>query len=175
MKTLFFIAALTGAVYLIMQTPAGKSWLQESEPEQTLKQDIQQKTQPINKQILQSIENKVIELAQRLSQEQQAQIKQLENRMAELENELIMRRVAENQQLQVKQDLSRSNVTLNAYKRAEEKIVTSPFKQDLKKGFKIETQTAHKLSVNQLQRKRQAKLQDIAEKMEMSSLQVLVN
>jgi len=170
MKTLFFIAALAGAVYLIMQTPAGKAWLQESEPELNIQQKIQE-VQKVSTQVLESVETKMTEFAQHLNQKQQAQINQLENRIAELENELIMGRITQQQQ---QQSVSNSKVTLHPYKQPEDQFVALPPKQ----GFDIDTQTTETLAVtsdNALQRKRQARLQDIAEKMEMSSLQALVN
>ena len=170
MKTLFFIAALAGAVYLIMQTPAGKAWLQESEPELNIQQEIQE-VQQVSTQVLESVETKMTEFAQHLNQKQQAQINQLENRIAELENELIMGRITQQQQ---QQSVSNSKVTLLPYKQPEDQFVALPPKQ----GFDIDTQTTETLAVtsdNALQRKRQARLQDIAEKMEMSSLQALVN
>ena len=169
MKTLFFIAALAGAVYLIMQTPAGKAWLQESEPELNIQQKIQE-VQQVSTQVLESVETKMTEFAQHLNQKQQAQINQLENRIAELENELIMGRITQQQQ----QRVSNSKVTMHPYKQPEDQFVDLPPKQ----GFDIDTQTTETLAVtsdNALQRKRQARLQDIAEKMEMSSLQALVN
>ena len=63
---------------------------------------------------------------------------------------------------------------MHPYKQPEDQFVDLPPKQ----GFDIDTQTTETLAVtsdNALQRKRQARLQDIAEKMEMSSLQALVN
>ena len=181
MKVLFFIVALAGAVYLIIQTPAGEAWLRQSEPELNSQQKSLQKSlqvsdpvEKISTQVVESIENKVTELAKRLNQKQQAQIKQLENRMAELENELVMSRIAEKQQRQVKQDVFNEGATLDVYKESEEPFITPSSKQ----GLKITTQKLDKLTIfsdSQLQRKRQARLQDIAEKMEVSSLQALVN
>jgi len=183
MKTLFFIATLLGAVYLIMQTPAGKAWFEDSDTEVNIQQKIQQKVknkQQISTQVLQSIEKKMTELAQRLNQKQQTQIKQLENRIAELENELIMGRVANKQPKSV----SSSGVTLHPYKQPEEQLVASSSlqtpmqnsKQNSKQDFELgSTDTFAVTSNKQLQRKRQARLQDIAQKMEMSSLQALVN
>jgi len=183
MKTLFFIATLLGAVYLIMQTPAGKAWFEDSDTEVNIQQKIQQKVknkQQISTQVLQSIEKKMTELAQRLNQKQQTQIKQLENRIAELENELIMGRVANKQPKSV----SSSGVTLHPYKQPEEQLVASsslqtPMQnsmQNSKQNFELgSTDTFAVTSNKQLQRKRQARLQDIAQKMEMSSLQALVN
>ena len=187
MKTLFFIATLLGAVYLIMQTPAGKAWFEDSDTEVNIQQKIQQKVknkQQISTQVLQSIEKKMTELAQRLNQKQQTQIKQLENRIAELENELIMGRVANKQPKSV----SSSGVTLHPYKQPEEQLVASSSlqtpmqnsmqnsKQNSKQNFELgSTDTFAVTSNKQLQRKRQARLQDIAQKMEMSSLQALVN
>jgi hypothetical protein len=174
MKTLFFIAALAGAVYLIMQTPAGKAWLEESEPELNIQQKIRQevkKVEQVSNQAALKIENKMTELTQHLNQKQQDQITQLENRIAELENELIMGRVTKKQQ---QQTVSSSAVTLHPYKQAEKQLVTLPSKQ----GFDVGTQTPDTLVATtdkQLQRNRQARLQDIAQKMEMSSLQALVN
>ena len=191
MKTLFFIATLLGAVYLIMQTPAGKAWFEDSDTEVNIQQKIQQKVknkQQISTQVLQSIEKKMTELAQRLNQKQQTQIKQLENRIAELENELIMGRVANKQPKSV----SSLGVTLHPYKQPEEQLVASSSlqtpmqnsmqkpmqnsKQNSKQDFELgSTDTFAVTSNKQLQRKRQARLQDIAQKMEMSSLQALVN
>jgi hypothetical protein len=173
MKTLFFIAALAGAVYLIMQTPAGQAWLQESEAELEFSQQTQQKIQKLEQvstQVAQSLENKVTELVQNLNQKQQAQIDQLENRIAELENELIMDRIAQQQQPTVSDGV----VTLHPYKQSEVAYVGSATEQ----GLALNTETPDTLAAtsnNQLQRKRQARLQDIADKMEMSSLQALVN
>ncbi len=169
MKTLFFIAALAGAVFLIMQTPAGKAWLEDSEPELNIQQEIQ-KGEQVSTQVAESVENKMSEFAQRLNQKQQAQINQLENRIAELENELVMGRIAEKQQ----QSVSSAKVTLHPYKQPEEQFVALSFEQ----GFDVGTQTSDTLAVTSnkhLQRNRQARLQDIAQKMEMSSLQALVN
>jgi len=169
MRTLFFIAALAGAVYLIMQTPAGQAWLQESEPELDILQTVQKAEQNLTP-VAQSLESKVTKLAQTLNQEQQAQIDQLENRIAELENELIMGRIAQKQQ----QSVADGVVTLHPYKQPEQTYVSSATEQ----GFVQSTPTLDTLAAtsdNQLQRKRQARLQDIADKMEMSSLQALVN
>jgi hypothetical protein len=179
MKTLFFIAALLGAVYLIMQTPAGKAWFEESETEVNIQQKIRQEVknkQQISTQVLQSVEKKMTELAQRLNQKQQTQINQLENRIAELENELIMGRVANKQPKSV----SSSGVTLHPYKQPEEQLVASSSlqtpMQNSKQGIELGSPDTFAVTSNkQLQRKRQARLQDIAQKMEMSSLQALVN
>ena len=167
MKTLFFIAALAGAVYLIMQTPAGKAWLQQSEPESNVN-----KVEQISTQVAQSVENEMTEFAQRLSQQQQSRIDQLENRIAELENknEFIMGRIADKQQ----QSVPSGVVTLHAYKQAREPFVAQPNEQGFE-GTEQTTDTQAATSDNQLQRNRQARLQDIAQKMEMSSLQALVN
>lgn len=187
MKTLFFIAALAGAVYLIMQTPAGKAWWQKSEPELHIQQQKPHKKEKISTQLTQvsqqvadTVENKMTEFAQHLNQKQQVQINRLENRIAELENELIMGRIAQKQQQQ--QTVSSSNVTLHPYKQPEQQFIVPPSKQISKKTSKqdldLGTQTPDILAANSnntLQRKRQARLQDIAQKMEMSSLQALVN
>ena len=169
MKTLFFIAALAGAVYLIMQTPAGQAWLQESEPELDILQTVQKAEQNLTP-VAQSLENKVTKLAQTLNQEQQAQIDQLENRIAELENELIMGRIAQKQQPSVADGV----VTLYPYNQPEAALLNSVTEQSID----LNTTTPDALvatSDTQLQRQRQARLQDIADKMEMSSLQALVN
>jgi len=168
MKTLFFIAALAAAVFLIMQTPAGQAWLEESEPALEIQQEVQ-KVDQVSIQVVQSLENKVTEFAQRLNQKQQAQIDQLESRIAELENELIMGRVAQKQQI-----TSNEVVTLQPYKQPVQAGGSSAKEQ----GWAQNTTTADTLAAtsdSQLQRKRQARLQDIADKMEMSSLQALVN
>jgi hypothetical protein len=189
MKTLFFIAALLGAVYLIIQTPAGKAWFEDSDPEVKIQKEIPNKQQ-ISDQVLQSIEKKMTTLVQYLNQKQQTQINKLETRIAELENELIMGRVDKKPQ----QNASSSVLTLHPYKQPEKQFValsstqastqastqtsTQASTQAAKQGFDAGVQTPYLLSVNpdkQLQRKRQARLQDIAQKMEMSSLQALVN
>ena len=179
MKTLFFIAALLGSVYLVLQTPAGQAWMEESEPELEIKQDAQkevqidaqqeaQKVEAVGTQVLQSLENKVSELAQNINQKQQTQINQLENRIAELENELIMGRIAQNQQ----PSTDNSVVTLHPYKQTQATLLNSAPEQ----ASVVSTpNTLAAASEKQLQRKRQAKLQDIADRMEMSSLQALVN
>ena len=167
MKTLFFIAALAAAVFLVMQTPAGKAWLETSEPELELPLDIQQQ---VSLEDVRTVENKVTEIIQHHNQKQQAQIDQLESRIAELENELIMSRIAEKQQ----QSVASGVVTLHPYKQQDEQVITLPPEQD----FALDTQAAETLAAtshNQMRRNRQAKLQDIAQKMEMSSLQALVN
>jgi hypothetical protein len=180
MKTLFFIAALLGSVYLILQTPAGKSWMEESEPELETQQEAQndaqqkaqqkiQKVETVSTQVIQSLENKVSELAQNFGQKQQAQIDQLENRIAELENELIMGRIAQKQP----QSASDGVVMLHPYNQAEKALKTYTTEQS--NSVNTPTAALAATSNNQLQRKRQAKLQDIADKMEMSSLQALVN
>ena len=169
MKTLFFIAALAGAVYLIMQTPAGQAWLEESDPQPQFSQQTQQVKQ-VSTQVMESLENKVTELAQNLNQKQQAQIDQLESRIAELENELIIGRIAQKQQPSVADGV----VTIHPYNQTEQTAVTSLTEQ----GLEINTAIPNLLAATsdkQLQRKRQARLQDIANKMEMSSLQALVN
>ena len=169
MKTLFFIAALAGAVYLIMQTPAGRAWLEESDPQLQFSQQTQQVEQ-VSTQVMESLENKVTELAQNLNQKQQAQIDQLESRIAELENELIIGRIAQKQQPSVADGV----VTIHPYNQTEQTTVTSLTEQ----GLEINTAIPNLLAASsdkQLQRKRQARLQDIANKMEMSSLQALVN
>ena len=185
MKTLFFIAALAGSVYLIIQTPAGKAWLEDSEPEVSIQQTAQQETKKVappsaqitqasaqaSAQVTQSLEDRMTEFAQRFNQAQQVQIDQLENRIAELENELVMGRIAKKQPLQ---SVSNSNVTLHPYQQPDEQDVTEALSQ----GHTLNAQTPDTLVVttaNQLQNNRQARLQDIAEKMEMSSLQALVN
>ena len=172
MKTLFFIAALLGAVYLIMQTPAGQAWLEESEPEPNVQQEIQdkiQQAQQVSTQAAQSLENKVTELAQSLNQQQQTQINQLENRIAELENELIMGRIDQKQQPSVPNE----EVSPQSTQPSEPQLIATSYPQD----FALDSPASVKTTDNsvQLQRKRQARLQDIAEKMEMSSLQALVN
>ena len=169
MKTLFFIAALAGAVYLIMQTPAGRAWLEESDPQLQFSQQTQQVEQ-VSTQVMESLENKVTELAQNLNQKQQAQIDQLESRIAELENELIIGRIAQKQQPSVADGV----VTIHPYNQTEQTTVTSLTEQGLELNTAIPNVLAA-TSDNQLQRKRQARLQDIANKMEMSSLQALVN
>jgi hypothetical protein len=199
MKTLFFIAALAGAVYLIMQTPAGQAWLEESEPELELQQETQHQIKPNNQKLEQvstqvahspedktpenkaledledkTLENKMSELAQHLNQKQQSQIEQLENRIAELENELILGRVTQKQQ---QPSVASGNVTLHSSNQSEQNFVAA-VAAPTPQGFDIGTPTPDTLiaiSYNQLQRKRQARLQDIAQKMEMSSLQALVN
>jgi hypothetical protein len=181
MKTLFFIAALAGAVYLIMQTPAGKAWLKQSEPELHIQQGVKKETlkdiketqqvATLSSQIVQSLEDKMTELTQHLNQKQQTQINRLENRIAELENELVMGRIAKKQQ---PQSVSSAQVTLHPYKQPKEQFVALPSKQNFDKGAHTPNVLAV-TSTNQLQRKRQARLQDIAQKMEMSSLQALVN
>jgi hypothetical protein len=111
------------------------------------------------------------EFAQRFNQAQQVQIDQLESRIAELENELVMGRITKKQPLQ---SVSNSNVTLHPYQQPSKQDVT----QLLSKGHAVNAQTPDTLVVttaNQLQNNRQARLQDIAERMEMSSLQALVN
>jgi hypothetical protein len=174
MKTLFFIAALAGAVYLIMQTPAGKAWLEESEPELSIQQTAQQeikKVEQVSTQVAHSPKDKTLEFAQRFNQTQQVQIDQLENRIAELENELVMGRIAKKQLLQ---SVPNGNVTLHPYQQSDEDDAAQPLSQ----GYTVNTptqDTSVATTDNQLQRIRQARLQDIAEKMEMSSLQALVN
>jgi len=180
MKTLFFIAALAGAVYLIMQTPAGKAWLEESEPELRMQQaaqhQIKQNIKKVSTQVAHSPEDKTLEdnmteFAQRFNQTQQVQIDQLEHRIAELENALVMERIAKKQPLQ---SVSDDNVTLHPYQQPDEQYVAQPLSQ----GFAVNpptSDTSGATTDNQLQRKRQARLQDIAQKMEMSSLQALVN
>jgi hypothetical protein len=189
MKTLFFIAALLGAVYLILQTPAGKAWLEDSDPEVHIQQEIikkQQTNNQIDSQVLLAVEKKMTELTQRLSQKQQTEINQLEQRIGELENELIMSRVAKKKLKSV----SSSGVTLHPYKQPAEKLVAlssmqASMQSSMQASTKVPTQglelgehrpeTLAVTSDKQLQRKRQARLQDIAQKMEMSSLQALVN
>jgi hypothetical protein len=178
MKTLFFITALAGAVYLIIQTPAGKAWLEDREPEVSIQQTAQQEIKKVahasaktSAQVTQSLEDTMTKFAQRFNQAQQVQIDQLENRIAELENELVMGRIAKKQPLQ---SVSKSNVTLHPYQQPSKQDVT----QLLSQGHAVNAQTPDTLVVttaNQLQNNRQARLQDIAEKMEMSSLQALVN
>jgi hypothetical protein len=175
MKTLFFIAALLGSVYLVLQTPAGQAWMEESEPELEIKQDTQKeipKVESVSTQVLQSLENKMSELAQNINQKQQTQINQLENRIAELENELIMGRIAQNQQ----PSTDNSVVTLHPYKQTQATLLNSAPEQASVVSTPIpNTLALAATSEKQLQRKRQAKLQDIADRMEMSSLQALVN
>ena len=181
MKTLFFIAALLGTVYLILQTPAGKAWFEDSDPEVNIQQKIRKeipKKQQINAQALQSVEKKITTLVQYLNQKQQTQFKKLETRIAELENELIMGRVDKKQQ----KNVSSSVLTLHPYKQPKQQFValssTQASTQASTQGFDAGVKTPDILVVNsdkQLQRKRQARLQDIAQKMEMSSLQALVN
>jgi hypothetical protein len=185
MKTLFFIAALLGAVYLILQTPAGKAWLEDSDPEVHIQQEIikkQQTNNQIDSQVLLAVEKKMTK--------QQTEINQLEQRIGELENELIMSRVAKKKLKSV----SSSGVTLHPYKQPAEKLVAlssmqASMQSSMQASTKVPTQTStqglelgeHRpetfavTSDKQLQRKRQARLQDIAQKMEMSSLQALVN
>lgn len=184
MKTLFFIAALAGAVYLIMQTPAGQSWLHESEPESEIQQTAQNVEQ-VSTEVAQSIENKVTELAQNLNQKQQAQINQLEGRIAELENELVMSRVVQNRQAQHQQKVDSQSVvdgvvTLHPYDhppQSDTQNATTTIKPNMVVDT-VEAEMSNTLATasnNQLQRQRQARLQDIADRMEMSSLQALVN
>jgi hypothetical protein len=179
MKTLFFIAALAGAVYLMMQTPAGKAWLEESEPKSSIQQASQQeikKVEQVSTQVDHSpkdktIEKKMTEFAQRFNQTQQVQIDQLENRIAELENKLVMGRIAKKLLLQ---SVPNGNVTLPPYQQPDEDYAGQPLSQNFAVNApKADTSIA--TTDKQLQRNRQARLQDIAEKMEMSSLQALVN
>ena len=167
MKTLFFIAALAGAVYLIMQTPAGKAWFAENEPKLDVQQ-APQKEQHVSSQVAQSVTDKMTEFAQRLNQKQQTQINQLENRISELENELVMGRISQ------QQNISSSKVTLHPYNQPEKQLVALPFEQDFDVGVPT-SETLVATSDKELRRNRQARLQDIAQKMEMSSLQALVN
>jgi TolA-binding protein len=176
MKTLFFIAALAAAVFLVMQTPAGQAWMQKIEPEQDIPtQTNTQVASLVETQM--AVETQVTELVQQLNQQQQAQIRQLETRIAELENELIMGRVTEKQQQQNKKSIESIEsgvVTLHAYKQQDTEVVTPPSKPIIEAATQapeILAATSH----HQMQRNRQARLQDIAEKMEMSSLQALVN
>ncbi|WP_339721942.1 DUF2730 domain-containing protein [uncultured Paraglaciecola sp.] len=170
MKTLFFIAALAGAVYLIMQTPAGQAWLQESEPELEIQQTAE-KVHQVSTQVAQNLENTVTELAQDLTQKQQVQIDQLEDRIAELENELIMGRVAQKQQ-----SMADGVVTLHPYNQPEAAKVNTTNKQNVDiNAAAPEALAAASNNQLQRQRQRQARLQDIADRMEMSSLQALVN
>lgn len=190
MKTLFFIAALAGAVYLIMQTPAGQSWLHESEPESEIQQTAQ-KVEQVSTEVAQSIENKVTELAQNLNQKQQTQIKQLEDRIAELENELIMGRVAQDRQAQHRQ-AQQQQQKVGSQSIVDGAVMLHPYDEHAQSDTQITTTTVKPNMVvetvaaevsntlatapnNQLQRQRQARLQDIADRMEMSSLQALVN
>lgn len=182
MKTLFFIAALAGAVYLIMQTQAGKAWLEKSEPESRVQQAAQQeikKVEQVSTQVahspkdktLEDLEHKITEFAQRFNQTQQVQIDQLENRIAELENELVMGRITKKQQLQ---SVPSGNMTLYPDQQPDEDYAAQPLSQ----SFAVNAptpDTSVATTDKQLQRIRQARLQDIAEKMEMSSLQALVN
>jgi len=128
MKTLFLIAALAGAVYLIIQTPAGKAWLGEAEP----KFEIQ--------------------AAQHLDQKQKAQIKQLESRIAELETQLV-----------------------SAPANLEVALDSSEISKKPETTAQIAPVALVSISDTKLLRKRQARLQDIAQKMEMSSLEALVD
>lgn len=182
MKTLFFIAALAGAVYLIMQTPAGKAWLEESEPELSKQKTAQQEIKEVEQistqvahspkdKTLEDLENKIAEFAQRFNQTQQVQIDQLENRIAELENELVMGRIAKKQLLQ---SVPNGNVTLHPYQQPDEDDAAQPLSQNVAVNAPT-PDTSVATTDKQLQRIRQARLQDIAEKMEMSSLQALVN
>lgn len=167
MKTLFFIAALAGAIYLIMQTPAGKAWSQESQSEISSQQEVE-KTEPVSIQVVHLLESKMAELTQHLSHQQQTKISQLETRIAELENEFIMSRVAKQQQT-----AADSKVTLHPYQESQTQRFEQPLQQMTASAPPPNTQA--KISNGTLQRKRQAKLQDIVQKMEMSSLQALVN
>ncbi|MBL4630665.1 MAG: DUF2730 domain-containing protein [Paraglaciecola sp.] len=178
MKTLFFIAALTGSVYLIMQTSAGKTWWEdinnELEVQHNIKPEIKEGTpnkQQVSKQVLQSLENKMSEFVQSLNQKQQIEIDLLQSRIAELENELVIGRITNKQQ---QQSVPSSKVTVHPYKQSEQQFVA----QSPSQVFEVSMQTQDKfaaISDKQLQRNRQARLQDIASKMEMSSLQALVN
>ncbi|MDU0356413.1 DUF2730 domain-containing protein [Paraglaciecola aquimarina] len=172
MKTLFFIAALVGAIYLVLQSPAGQAWLVDSEvvlpaPKKTPRIALDAPTVSPSK-------NREIEPSQPQNQ-QQTQIEQLENRIAQLENELINQQIAQQQTL---------NLPAQELLPEQEQLVSLPSS----KGIPIAAENAHpqipktanKSSANDtiasnLQRHRQAKLQDIAEKMELSSLQVLVD
>lgn len=167
MKTLFFIAALAGAVYLILQTPAGQSWLEDNESDTSIQQEVK-KVEQVSSQVAQSLENKMTEFTQRLNQKQQAKITLLENRIAELESELVMSRTAK------KEHQTNQKVVKHIDTQPEKKFVTLPTPQGFTIGEK-KPDTLVTASDKQFQRNRQAKLQDIAQKMEMSSLQALVN
>lgn len=166
MKTLFFIAALAATVFLIMQTPAGKLWLTNNEAQLTssqqstteLEQDVEKEA--MAEQIALAMQNQITELVQSLTQKQ-TQLDQLEGRIAELENELVMSRISQNQQS--------ANSELQ-----QESWVAIPQVQALEIE-QTNVDTVKDNSAQQQQRKRQARLQDIAEKMEMSSLQALIN
>ena len=170
MKTLFFIAALVAAIFLVIQTPAGQSWLEGYEPAFNASQDDSQHPQHFSPEDVLTVENKMTEWVQHHNQKQQAEINQLEMRISELENELIMSRIAKKQQ----QSVASGVVTLHPYTQQDEQVITLSPEQN----FALETQATETLvatSHNQMRRNRQAKLQDIAQKMEMSSLQALVN
>lgn len=186
MKTLFFIAALAGAVYLILQTPAGKSWLEDnktellpSPPPQTINTNTSEKglANTVNSnQVTQLIDSKINDFTKAFTLNQQDKIKHLTSRIAELENELIMKSVNEKQQTEPS-----SGVTLHPYT-VQSKQPEKPHsnKAAMRQSAPVVDIAAHiqhtpNNNVNsQLQRNRQVRLQDIAEKMEMSSLQALV-
>jgi uncharacterized protein YgiM (DUF1202 family) len=172
MKTLFLIAALAGAVYLIMQTPAGQNWLEESpnEPNVAMQQEIK-KLQQTSSQVAKSLENKVTELVNSLDQQQQTHINQLENRIAELENELIMARITESQTPETfQQPIAAPSGQQDNTNNLTQPFVVSEFEQ-----ASFTQPAAEQISAKTLQHRRQAKLQDIAEKMQLSSLQALVD
>lgn len=166
MKTLFFIAALAATVFLIMQTPAGKLWLTNNEAQLTrsqqstteLEQDVEKEA--MAEQIALAMQNQITELVQSLTQKQ-TQLNQLEGRIAELENELVMSRIAQNQ------PSANSELQQGSW-------VAIPQVQELEIE-QTSPDTVKDNSAQQQQRKRQARLQDIAEKMELSSLQALIN
>jgi hypothetical protein len=164
MKTLFFITALAGAVYLIMQTAAGKAWLANSEPELNIQQ-----VEQVSTQVAKLVETQMTEFAQHLTQKQQVQINQLEHRIAGLENELVMDRIAQKQP-----HSSDSKLVLHPLKQPEEHVI-APYTLETVEVSAQKLNTLVSTSDKQLQRNRQARLQDIAQKMEMSSLQALVN
>ncbi|WP_158966433.1 DUF2730 domain-containing protein [Paraglaciecola sp. L3A3] len=168
MKTLFFIAALVGAIYLVMQSPAGQSWLADNEPELTAINETANEEQ-VNVQTLATLETKMTEQALHLNQTQQTQIKQLKSRIAELENELIMGRIAQQKTDKTIVDAPSATDIIDA-----EEFVPLTKPQDIPLGVQLRN-TQMVTNNPKIQRNRQARLQDIAEKMEMSSLQALVN
>jgi uncharacterized membrane protein len=163
MKTLFFIAALVGAVYLIMQTPAGQAWSTHGEPEVNLQQ-----VKAVVSQVSQAVEQKMLTMTQNMAQDQQQQIRQLAVQVAQLEAKI---------ETQISTGIPALPETKVVAESASIKAeIFSPLAQPQESSLgQHRLQITHGAPDNKVKINRQAMLQDIALRMENSSLQALVN
>lgn len=83
MKTLFSIAVLIGAIYLVIETEQGHAWIERYIPMQT-----QENVLALKESTTQSLEDRAGNLVNIINEQQQEKFQQLEERIAKLESKL---------------------------------------------------------------------------------------